>query len=72
MFVVDTAHECSGGWQDLINEDEDGLLWAELDSLANNIDELTNCQVGGDKVFLLIDGCDVGLLDLLADDLLAC
>lgn len=70
MLIVDTAHECSSRWQDLIDEDEDGLLWAELDSLADNIDELANCQIGGDEVLLLVDCCDVGLLDFLTDDLL--
>jgi len=72
VLVVDTAHKRSSRRQDLIDEDEDGLLWAELDSLANNIDELTNCQIGGDEVLLLVDCCNVGLLDFLTDDLEGC
>ena len=72
MLVVDTAHEGSSGWQNLIDEDKDGLLWAELDSLANNIDELANSQIGWDKVLLLVDGSNVRLLNFLADDLDAC
>jgi hypothetical protein len=45
MFFIDTAHERGGWWQDLIDEDEDGLLGRELDALANDIDELANSKV---------------------------
>lgn len=45
MFFIDAAHECRGWWQDLIDEDEDGLLGRELDALANDIDKLANCKV---------------------------
>lgn len=69
MLVVDTAHERSSRWQDLINEDEDGLFRAKLDALSDDIYKLTDGQVGGDEILLLIDGGDVGFLDLFADDL---
>lgn len=69
VLLVDAAHERSGGRQNLIDEDEDGLLRGELDSLADNIDELTDCEVGRHQVLLLVDRSDVALLDLLADDL---
>lgn len=45
VLLVDAAHQGSGGWQHLIDEDEDGLLWAQLDALADDIDELTDGQV---------------------------
>ena len=48
VLLVDAAHERSRGWQDLIDEDKDCLLWAELDTLANNVDELANREIGGD------------------------
>jgi hypothetical protein len=48
VLLVDAAHEGSGRGQDLIDEDEDGLLGAELDPLANNVDELPNGQIGRD------------------------
>lgn len=67
VLLVDGAHERSSGWQDLIDEDEDGFLRRELDALADDIDELTNSEVGGDKVFLLVDGSDVRFLHFLAD-----
>jgi hypothetical protein len=70
VLFVDAAHESCGWRQDLVNEDEDGLLGRQLDPLANNVDELANGQVGRNEVLLLIDGSDVALLDLLADNLL--
>ena len=59
VFLVDGAHEGSSRWQDLVNEDEDGLFGRELDALANNVDKLTNGKVCGDQVFLLVDGGNV-------------
>lgn len=69
VFFVDAAHEGGRGREDLVDEDEDGLLRAELDALANNVDELADGQIRGDQVLLLVDCCNVGFLDLLADDL---
>ena len=48
MLFVDAAHKCSGRWQDLINEDEDGFLGTELDALADHVDELSDGQIGRD------------------------
>ena len=59
VLFVDRAHECSGGWQDLIDEDEDGLLWRQLDPLTNHIDELADGEIGGHEVLLLVNGRDV-------------
>ena len=69
MLLVDAAHKRSSGWQHFVDEDKDGLLWAELDALADDIDELADSKVCGDKVLLLVDGSNVGLLNLLTDDL---
>lgn len=69
VLFIDAAHEGSGGRKDLIDEDEDCFLRAELDTLANNIDELADGEICGDEVLLLIDGSDIRLLYLLADDL---
>ena len=69
VLLVDAAHECGGGWQNLVDEDEDRLLRAELDALADHVDELAHRQVGGDQVLLLVDGRDVALLHLFADHL---
>lgn len=69
VLFVDAAHERGGGWQDFVDEDEDGLLGRKLDSLADDVDELADSEVCWDQVLLLVDSSDVALLDLLADDL---
>ena len=69
MFLVYGRHQCSCGRENLVDEDEDSLFGRELDALANDIDELANGEVGRNQVFLLVDGCDVGLFDFLADHL---
>lgn len=69
MLLVDAAHKSGCGGKDLVDKDEDGLLGRQLDSLADDVDELANSQIGGDQVLLLVDGRDVALLDLFANDL---
>ena len=69
VFLIDGAHERGSRWQDLVDEDEDGFLGGKLDPLTDDIDELTYGEVGGNKVLLLVDGCNVRFLHLLADDL---
>ena len=68
VLLVDAAHQGGGGRQDLVDEDEDGLLGGQLDAFADHVDELAHGEVGRHEVLLLIDGRDVRLLDLLADD----
>ena len=70
VLLVDAAHERRRWGQDLLDEDEDGLLGRQLDALADDIDELAHRQVGRDQILLLIDCRDVRLLNLLANDLL--
>ena len=67
VLLIDGAHQRSRRRKDLIDENEDGLFWGELDALADDVDELADCEVGGDKILLLVDGCDVGFFDFLAD-----
>lgn len=69
VLLIDTAHQRSRRRQHLIHEDEDGLLGAQLDALADHVDELADREVRGHQVLLLVDGGDVGFLDFLADDL---
>lgn len=59
VLLVDGAHESCGRWEDLIDEDEDGLLWRELDPLADHVDELAYGEIGGNEVLLLVDGRDI-------------
>ena len=69
VLLVYGGHKGRSRRQDLVDEDEDGLLWRELDSLADHVDELADGEICRDEVLLLVDGRDVGLLDLLADNL---
>jgi hypothetical protein len=69
VLLVDGAHECSSRRQNLVDENEDGLLRAQLDALADDIDELADREIGGYEVLLLVDGRNVGLLNLFADNL---
>jgi hypothetical protein len=69
VLLIYRGHERSGRGQDLVDKDEDGLLRRKLNPLADHVDELAHCEVCGDEVLLLVDGRDVRLLDLLADDL---
>jgi hypothetical protein len=68
VLLVDRAHERSSWRQHLVDEDEDGLLGRQLDALADHVDELAYGEIGGYEVLLLVDGRDVRLLNLLADD----
>ena len=59
VLLIYRAHQSSCGWQDLIDEDEDGLLGRKLDALADNVDELTDGEIGWNEVLLLVDGGDI-------------
>jgi hypothetical protein len=59
VLFVDAAHEGGSGWEDFVDEDEDGLLRAELDALADNVDELADSEICWDQILLLVDGSDV-------------
>jgi hypothetical protein len=59
VLLIYRAHESSSRRQDFVDEDEDSLLRRQLDTLADNVDELTDGKVGGNEVLLLVDGCDV-------------
>lgn len=69
MFLINRAHERRRGWQDLINKDKDGFLRAELDPFADHIDKLAHCEVGRHQILLLVDGRNIGFLNLFANHL---
>lgn len=59
MLLVDAAHE-SGSWRkDFVDEDEDGLLRRELDAFADDVYELSDGEVCGNEIFLLVDSGDI-------------
>lgn len=69
VLLVDRAHECSSRWQDLVDKDENGFLRRELNALADNIDKLTDGEVGRHQVFLLVDSSDIRFFNLLTNHL---
>lgn len=69
MLLVDAAHEGSRGRQNLVDEDEDGLLGRQLDALSDHVDELADGEICGYQILLLVDGSDIRLLDLFANNL---
>jgi len=68
MLFIYRAHESSSRRQYLIHKDENCLLRRKLDALTDYVDELPDRQICWHEILLLIDGSDVRLLDLLADD----
>ena len=59
VLFIDAAHQ-RGCWrQDLIDEDEDRFLRGQLDALPDHVNKLADGEVGGNKVFLLVDGGDI-------------
>ena len=45
MLLIDSTHEGSGWGQHLVDEDKDGLLWRELDTLPDHVDELSHSEI---------------------------
>lgn len=64
MLVVDDGHEGGSGWKDVVYKQEHGLISRELDTLANNVDELSHRKIGRDQVLLLVNVWDVRLICL--------
>lgn len=69
MLFVDAAHQRGGGRKHLVDEDKDRFLRRQLDALANHVHKLADGEICGHQVFLLVDGGDVGFLDLFTNDL---
>lgn len=67
MFFVYGRDQCSSRGEHVVHEDEDGLFRGQLDPLADDIDKLSDCEVGRYEVFLLVDVRDIALVRLLDD-----
>lgn len=54
MFLIQSSH-CSTSWGDnIVDKEKEGILWSQVNSLADQEVELANSQVWWDQVFLLI------------------
>lgn len=69
MLLVDGGHQRSCWRENFVDEDKDGLVRGQLDTLADDVDELADGEVCWHQVLLLVDSGDVALLNLLADNL---
>lgn len=43
VLVVNGAHECCCWWEYFVYEDEDSLLWRELNPFPDYVYELADC-----------------------------
>jgi hypothetical protein len=59
VLLVDARHQRSGWRQNLIDEDEYGLLWGKLDALADDVDELADSEICWNEILLLVDCGDL-------------
>ena len=67
MFLVYRAHETRRWRKHLIDKDENGLLRRQVDAFADDIDKLADGEICGNQVLLLVDRCNVALVNLFAD-----
>lgn len=70
MFLINRTHKRGSGRKDFIYENENRLFRGEFDAFTDDVAELSDCQVGWDEIFLLIDGWDIGLFNFFADHLI--
>ena len=68
LFLVDSAHECCVGRYGIAAEEEECFLGSEFDALANDVMELSDGEVAGNEIFLLVDLGHFGAVGLFADD----
>jgi len=65
MFLIERAH-CGWCWWDhIVNEEEQCIFWAQINSFANEEVELAYRQVGWNQILFLVqvtDACFWGLL----------
>jgi len=67
MFLVERAHGRARRRNHVVHEEEQSILWPQMDSLADEEVELANGQIRGHEVFLLIQISDARLWCLLHD-----
>lgn len=59
MLLIDAAHESGSRRKDFVDEDEDGLLRREFDTFADDVYELSDGEVCGNEIFLLVDSGNI-------------
>ena len=54
VFLVQGSHGSRGWWNHIVNEEKEGILWSQMDPLSDQEVELSNSQVRGNQVLLLV------------------
>lgn len=67
-YLVELSHRGHGLGDDVVDEEEQSIFWAELDALANQEVELSDGEVGWHQVLLLVQVTKTRLRGFLDDD----
>lgn len=67
VLLVQLRHQHGRRREDVVDEDEDGLLGGEFDALTNDKHKLPDGQFSRHQVLLLVDLWNVRLFDALAN-----
>lgn len=59
LLLVQLPHRDAGLGQHLAHEQEDGLLWGQLDALPDDVHELGHRDVRGQQILPLVDVQDL-------------
>lgn len=54
VFLVELTHRGTGGWNDIVDKEKEGILSSKMNSLPNQEVELTNCEIRRHQVFLFV------------------
>lgn len=54
VFLVELTHCGTGGWNDIVDKEKQGVLSSEMNSLPDQEVELTNCEIRRHQVFLFV------------------
>jgi len=68
VFLVEAAHGSRGRGDDVVDEEEESVLWPQADPLPDQEVELADSQVRGHQVLLLVQLGDPGFGSALHDD----
>lgn len=54
VFLVQLTHRGTGGWNDIVDKEKQGIFSTEMNSLPDQEVELTNCKIRRHQVFLFV------------------
>lgn len=54
VFLVELTHRGTGGWNDIVDKEKQGILSSKMNSLPDQEVELTNCEIRRHQVFLFV------------------